>query len=182
MWPSNRATEWLMRGGVTKLIVGHQPMGDSPLLLTSSGGVTAVCSDICYSKNVQYPLSNLRKFVNLPLPPSSSTRKQESDDEDKYTSYYAFATEQGILPVDPNDPWIVSDTRAIGNVCEVSIIKEQDEPMRVCIDQCWGDSSPTPTSLSVKGTLSVGVSYDYTLPEQDSEPLIGKKVSCVINI
>jgi hypothetical protein len=50
--PLSQATaEWLKQGGVRKVVVGHQPIGDVPLYLRAHG-VEVTMSVMCTSKDV----------------------------------------------------------------------------------------------------------------------------------
>ncbi|RYY83374.1 hypothetical protein EON63_11375 [archaeon] len=40
--------------GVRRMVVGHQPHGDAPYIL-SRHGVTCICADNAYSRNTQWP-------------------------------------------------------------------------------------------------------------------------------
>lgn len=193
VWPSDRATEWLARGGVTKLVVGHQPMGDSPLILTSPGGLNVISADTCYSKGVQYLVSDLSRSISLPSPPVSSSVSSlpesksslSSTTEEKWTTYHSFATEHGVILRDTSDPWIAVDTRASRCISEICIVlDDEDGPFHVCTDERHDfDATPKRTRVSVKGVLSEGSPYQFTYPEEaGADALVGKKVRCFSSV
>jgi hypothetical protein len=176
VWPSNRASDWLSSAGVTKLLVGHQPMGDSPLLLSAPNGLTAVCADVCYSKGVQYRLSDLRKSVHGPRHTAFHKEITESEDsQELYVPYSHYAIENGISKAPSPDPWVAADTRAPLNFSEVCLISDQDTPLRVCSFQNSFDLPPVTTTICVNGVLSQGSEFQYTYPEPIEDSLIGKK-------
>merc|ERR1711871_1054117 len=47
-------TRWLLDAGISRLVVGHQPHGDAPLVLQCADGVQVITGDTSYAKNVKY--------------------------------------------------------------------------------------------------------------------------------
>jgi hypothetical protein len=174
--PSNCASDWLSSAGVTKLIVGHQPVGDTPLLLSASNGLTAICADVCYSKGVQYRLSDLRKSVHNPNSATCHSGSDETDNsDDVYLSYSQYAIENGICNVPSPEPWVLADSRASLNISEVCLISYQDEPIHVWSSQNSMVFPPVATNVSVYGVLSQGSKFEFTFPDPPGDSLIGKK-------
>ena len=51
---SNEVSDWLAKGGIHKLIVGHQPHGDCPIVIQCDRGITVCGGDTSYAVGVKY--------------------------------------------------------------------------------------------------------------------------------
>jgi hypothetical protein len=63
------------KAGIKNIIVGHQPAGDSPLVIASDG-VSVLCGDTSYANDVQWVDVDVSKYEMRPStpPPIDSTR------------------------------------------------------------------------------------------------------------
>jgi hypothetical protein len=52
------AATWLLKSGIKRLIVGHQPHGDAPWI-SEQHGIQVICADNAYSRNTQWPVRYL---------------------------------------------------------------------------------------------------------------------------
>ena len=56
---------WLKNAGVRRVIVGHKPHGDAPLIIKCSNDVDVICADLSYAKEAIF-IKNPRTEVALP--------------------------------------------------------------------------------------------------------------------
>lgn len=61
-------TKWLQDGGVNRVVVGHQPHGDAPLVIQCANGVQVVTGDTSYAKDAKYQSNLAIGSINL-VPP-----------------------------------------------------------------------------------------------------------------
>ena len=61
-------TKWLQEGGVNRIVVGHQPHGDAPLVIQCANGVQVITGDTSYAKDVKYQSNPAIGSINL-VPP-----------------------------------------------------------------------------------------------------------------
>lgn len=157
--PTTRVVDWLHRSNVHKLVVGHQPVGDSPLVVPTNE-LTVFSADICYSKFVQYPASDLAT----------------ADSADEQVVWRS-AEQQRALQGDaaPNDqPHHKADTRARGCIAEVTLSADEEQSLRACVDDATVFTDARTTVAQVEGVLSSGHTYVFALPDE----LIGRVVRC----
>ena len=57
--------KWLQEGGVNRVVVGHQPHGDAPLVIQCAHGVQVVTGDTSYAKDAKYQSNPAIGSINL---------------------------------------------------------------------------------------------------------------------
>jgi hypothetical protein len=208
--PDQRVVTWLQLASIHKLIVGHQPMGDAPIIMqhqqtyTSSdkssskedsgirssiqsqnsecNSFSVISSDICYSKFVQYRITDLIKgLATAQMIPQSVAGSQ---DEEEWLTAENFLEEN---PKEEKDSFFndKADTRgqiAVTDVC----LEFVDPPRSRQFSSNFSTGSDTASrsvqiaKVDVKGILSQGTEYHFQLDPDD--PIIGKEVSFLLYI
>jgi hypothetical protein len=64
--PSVEVARYLRGGHVNKVIVGHQPRGDAPLILDFDTGIQVVSADTSYAANTLWDMHNTGTWSSLP--------------------------------------------------------------------------------------------------------------------
>jgi hypothetical protein len=183
----SEVAEWLARDGLTKIVVGHQPNGDTPFTIDEMG-IQAVSADISYSKFVQWRQEDLKKSVPLMKSPSGpidfSTLK---DSPLEWMDYDKFKTTVVGLAAAPQTPSTQADTRNENMVNE--FLQIIDIPSSSSSSSANDDSSPPlPSLLSMHGRNCLGATYNCDIPSKSSlssssdpssssAPLVGTRLS-----
>jgi len=158
-FPPKRVVDYIREAGVTTVLTGHQPIGDTPVVMLAGapGGragdarandLVIVAADTSYSNNVRW----------LDVPGGPPARGPASLDPDKLPAVHTKPD---------GKPSQVRPGGGNRGVCVLEVVAEMDNRVRFSRDTTVAPraSGPVqPTRVSVHGVLSDGRSYAYTLP------------------
>ena len=65
---SEEVCDWLAKGGIRKLIVGHQPHGDCPMIIQCDKEITVCGGDTSYAAGVKYVKNEALGDLDLGIP------------------------------------------------------------------------------------------------------------------
>jgi len=160
-------SEWLKQSGVRRVIVGHQPRGDCPLILSQEGGVQVYSIDTSYAVNAwwQEGEGSIEHEVRLKeLSDDLSTGQAEAQPTVKW-AVHPLASAASKHPLLKHLTAPPSDSTRGSVAVEVFL----SIPPQVHGGEEGETRDYTHSSLRLSGTLSDGSSYDFTLPPTPSE-------------
>jgi len=160
-------SEWLKQSGVRRVIVGHQPRGDCPLILSQEGGVQVYSIDTSYAVNAwwQEGQGSIDHEVRLKeLSDEASTGQAEAQPSTKW-AVHPLASAASKHPLLKHLTAPPPDSTRGSVVVEVFL----SVPPQVLGGEEGETRDYTHSSLHLSGTLSDGSSYDFTLPPAPSE-------------
>lgn len=148
--------EALIKNGITKVVVGHQPQADAALILDNYG-VQVISFDNSYSGFVQWPVEQLEKkdqWTGGDLP--------ATEEKDAWKSYADYCKANSITPIASNEK--AFETRSLlamaGMYFELSRSQE-------------GAKASTTSKVTIQGALSAALTYAFEL--KPASKYIGKK-------
>ena len=172
---SKAVADWLLQSGVRRVVVGHQPQGDAPLI-QDCHGVQTISVDTSYAKEVSWP----RKLMEeLFMAPNSSAGVGKGDsiknvstkaaDDDEYHAFYRMS-------------WLEASTR-----CSRGVEASDSRGRGVYVQTLFflpavdNDRSGVvgPSSALIYGQLTQTSSFAFQLPAVPTggDSFIGKTVS-----
>lgn len=162
---SPQVAQWLTKAGIRRLIVGHQPNGDAPWIMkeecTDTSGnkqqIQVVCADNAYAKSVQWPSSHFQLHSCYS---KAALNNVDSQIPHGYLSVSEFEKLHHLHALGSSPHNITTRGNSVMNEVLIEIQDNKE------------------STLSVRGTLTDGCTYRYTLPAKKHEDhdLIGKKV------
>lgn len=188
--PSTEVSQAIRSIGVNRIMVGHQPIGDSPLIIGTSDDNTTtqiICNDTSYSKNVlwsrsQQPLKDTDSQQSsgdvvpyLELLQSTSSDKDEwksLSDSQINTILASNLSEQSDsfdshFTNHPNPyPWPLPPSDSTRGITVAEILIRNNA------------SLSKESDISIEGTLSNGETYYFELNDERVAAYLGKQVSC----
>ena len=94
---SKAVANWLLQSGLRRVVVGHQPQGDAPLI-QDCHGVQTISVDTSYAKDVSWPRKSTEELF---MEPNSSAKVGASDtvgtastakvEDDEYNAFYRMS-------------------------------------------------------------------------------------------
>lgn len=149
--PSDFVRNYCKREGIRRIVVGHQPIGDSPLIL-STDDLTVICGDTSYASQVKW------------LPTDTAIYEADTSENSKYAAMSIFSESMLDLFYYRIPPPYAS-TRGIA-VNEVLIeIPIQDFEKNLGVV----------SSVTLRGVLSNGIVYENRFDSAADLPLLGRE-------
>lgn len=173
---SKAVADWLLQSGVRRVVVGHQPQGDAPLI-QDVHGVQTISVDTSYAKEVQWPRKLTEELFTVP---SSSTGGEKGDAteesqvakaaaDDEYHAFYRMS-------------WLEASTKCTGNL-EASDTRGRGVYVQALfflpVVDGEGSGVVGPSTGLIYGQLTQTSPFGYWLPAvpMEGDSFIGKTVS-----
>ena len=158
-YSSELVGHWLAGQGIARVIVGHQPNGDSPWILNSHS-IQTISADAAYSKNVLWPLTHFEGHN------TTATSSPHPSEGGEYVSFVNYCAKSQRLTYPPATSY-----------AERHSTRSPLSHSEIVLHLSEGVQAGNRSDVSITGALSDGSTYSFTMTRNGADDFVGMKVS-----